>query len=233
MKAPIDLDNLSGLPQKFIEQLRRFDNVFMKQIFLEKMENDRDIRALIFDINNYCLKNRIIGYHFTRAIESDIIKSGLICRTGKTIRSEFIKRHFYLFTEEEKQTILKKWDERFDNNIENRDNRIFFNFTKHALFNGGAENLLSYYGGEQVYFPIFDIPEIGRKLKSIGIPLVLKCILEPSKLVTFIENPWGKIITSSYHRGINPNAHIIDQDGYQRVNVKHRKIEIIKYDKLF
>ncbi|HUX95063.1 MAG TPA: hypothetical protein VMV47_04960 [Bacteroidales bacterium] len=97
--------------------------------------------------------------------------------------------------------------------------------------NDGAELLLSYYGGEQVYFPLFELPNIGEKLKNIGIPMILKCTLNPNDINTFIEYPWGKITVSSYHRIKNPDAIVVDQDGYQKVGVNPENIEIIKYDK--
>lgn len=230
----IDLESLIGLPQELIERLKKLDKVFMQHRFIEKYEKDENIYSLIIDINNYCLENRIIGYHFTRAIENDIIEKGIIIRTGKEIRAEFIKRHFHLFTDKEQNQILEKWKERFGNkDTEHRDSHIFFNFTKDALHNGGAELLLNYYGGEQVYFPIFEIPQIGKKLRKIGTPMILKCTLNPNDINTFIEYPWGRIIISSYHRMINSNAHVVDQDGYQEIGVKPENIEIIKYKKHF
>ena len=106
----------------------------------------------------------------------------------------------------------------------------FFNFTKDALKDSGAELLLKYYGGEQVYFPIFQLPEFGKKLEKIGVPMILRCTLNPNDINTFIEFPWGKIAVSIYHRKVNPEAHQIDQDGYQNIGVSPENIEIIEYN---
>lgn len=110
---------------------------------------------------------------------------------------------------------------------ESRDYRIYFNFTKNALSNKGAELLLKYYGGEQIYFPLFNLPVINEKLEKIGKPMILKCILEPREIKTLIQNPWGKIIVSSYHKTLNPNASVVDQDGYLKSAVLSKNIEII------
>jgi hypothetical protein len=230
----IDLENLSGLPLTFIKQLNKLDRIFMSCEFLEDYIQIAKIRSLIIEINNFCLKNTIIGYHFTKGIARDFIKKGIVVRTGSEIRQNFIKNYFQLFTEKEQIEILQKWEQRFgQNDIENRDSCIYFNFTKEALKTGGAEPFLTYYGGEQVYFPIFEIPEIGKKLKKIGTPMILKCQLNPNEIDTSIEYPWGKIIVSSYNKFKNSNAHVTDQDGFQKVGVKPENIEIIKYTKRF
>lgn len=228
----IDLENLDGISEVIINRLKRFDSLFTDCECLENYYDNDDILQLIIDIDDYCLKNRIIGYHYTNAIENDILEKGIILRNGKEIRNDFITRHFHLFTKSEQNRIIQKWNEYFDEDDVNcRDNIVFFNFTKTALFNGGAELLLNYYGGEQIFLPIYEEPKIGDKLKKIGIPMILKCILNPNDINTFIEYPWGKIVISSYNRIKNPNACVVDQDGYQRCEVKPDKIEIIKYEK--
>lgn len=228
----VDLENLSGLPKEFIKRLKTYDTIFMQYNFLEHFEDNENIYQLIIDINNFCLENKVIGYHYSNGMENDFLEKGIMIRSGKEIRQDFIERHFYLFSKEEQNQILFKWKERFDDeDAEVRDNCIFFNFTKGALKDGGAELLLRYYGGEQVYFPIFQLPQIGTKLENIGIAMILKCTLNPKDINTFIEYPWGKITVSGYHRIVNPVAHEVDQDGCQRVGVSPENIEIIKYNK--
>lgn len=225
----IDLENLNGLPQLFINRLKKFDTLFVDCEYLEHYYDNEEIYQLIIDINNYCLENYIVGFHYTNAIENDILEKGILLRKGVEIRNNFIIKHFHVFTKAEQDQILKKWEEYFTNeDAKCRDSRIFFNFTKNSLTTGGAEHLLNYYGGEQIYLPIFEITEIGEKLKKIGIPMMLKCILNPNYVNSFIEYPWGKIITSSYNRIKNPNAFVVDQDGYQKVEVPAENIEIIK-----
>lgn len=228
----LNLESLEGLPNIYIAQLKKFDQIFKTHRFLENYENRENINRLIFDINNYCLDNKIIGFHYTNAIENDFREKGMIIRSGEEIRSDFVQRFFHLFDNKEQIEIKKKWLQRFGKkDTENRDNRIFFNFTKNALIERGAELLLQYYGGEQIYFPLFELPTIGKKLKKIGKPIILKCILDPNEVVTNIQNPWGKIIVSSYNRTLNPNAHAVDQDGYQKKRVPSGNIEIINAEK--
>src|SRR5690606_41099815 len=80
--------------------------------------------------------------------------------------------------------------------------------------------------------PLQDLPGIGEKIKNIGIPLILKCILKPSNLKTLFKYPWGRIAVSSYHCNINPEAIQFDPDGYQTDAVNPNDIEIIDYSKV-
>lgn len=181
-------------------------------------------------INDFCESNTIIGFHYTRAIPEEITKMGLICRSGETIRDTFMSNWGHLFTNEEKAKIANTWEKYFDNQSkQNRDNIMFFNFTTLALYNDGATRLLQNFGGEQVYMPIESLECIGTKIRRIGQPLILKCKLNPRDINTFIENPWGRIAVSTYHRLVKPEAHQCDQDGYQKRNVTPENIEIIKF----
>ena len=226
----IDFEDFTGLPNEFIIRLNRYVSIFVEYEFLEQYLDDEYIHQLIVDIDDYCLDNNIIGYHYTNGIVDEFKEKGILVRSGKKIRQDFMERHFHLFTKEEQNRILEKWEKRFDEDDQRvRDNCVFFNFTKGALKNSGAELLLKYYGGEQVYFPIFQLPEIGKKLKKIGVPMILRCTLNPNVINTFIDYPWGKIAVSSYHRKVNQTADWVDQDGYQKVSVSPENIEIIKY----
>jgi hypothetical protein len=225
----IDLEKLIGLSPRFLEQLDKNKDLFMRFDSFERIEQDDDIHFLIEQINDYCNNNLILGYHYTRALENDILKNGLLIRTGSEIRNEFIKNHHSIFSKSEIDEILNAWECSFDKQDEEvRDNRIWFNFTKDALKNGGAELLLKYYGGEQVYAPIYQINGIGSKLSKIGVPLIVKCRLKPQEITTFSEYSWGKIAVSSYHRLQNLEALVFDQDGYQTCSVSSTDIKLIK-----
>ena len=138
-----------------------------------------------------------------------------------------MSRYSGLFTVEELETIKKLWDAYFDRiMVESRDHRIFFNLTTTALFDGGAEPLLKYYGGEQVYMPLQRESSIAQKLQSIGTPLLIKVILDPKQLSNFYEDDIAKIAISSYHRNKNNNADQYDRDVYQQQPISPSQIEI-------
>ncbi|MCJ7449359.1 MAG: hypothetical protein MUO72_16915 [Bacteroidales bacterium] len=229
----VNLDNLEGLPDKFINRLKKINKIFVSFDHLEHIENIPLVRDLIKEIDSYCIANVIIGFHFTRAEIKDIKDAGLLVRTGSEIRETFLKNYSHLFSPNEIKSIVDAWKLNFsDDDVKYRDKQINFNFTQDALNNGGAEELLAYYGGEQIYSPLIQIDNIKDKLKKIGTPIIIKCKLNPMNVHTNIEKPWGKIAVSSYHRTQNINASRIDQDGYQLVPVPPTDIEIININHL-
>lgn len=215
-----------------LHRLSKYDNVLREVDFLEDLQSERGLQEVICEIDRFCAANEIIGFHFTRAHAEDILKQGLLARSGKDIRREFLCKHSNPFTKTELETIEQSWKRGFDETDErSRDHRIFLNFTLDALKNGGAEPLLKNFGGEQVYAPLQNLPEIGQKIRNIGTPLIVKCRLDPNKVSTFIQHPWGMIAVSTYHRTQNLAAGVIDQDGYQATPVPAQHIEIIYFER--
>lgn len=226
----INLENLDGIPTDFINRLKQYNLLFKKHRFLDDILEDESIEKLVNEINDFCIQNLIIGFHYTRAIPEDIIKNGLTCRSGDEIRSNFLNNHSKHFTCEEIEFIKNQWENYFNHTTKkSRDNRIYFNFTTNALNDYGAQPLLAHYGGEQIYMPIHNITHIAQKIKEIGKPLILKCKLNPNNINTFYENSWGRIAVSSYHNKVNNEAFQADQDGYQSVNVPSNDIDILEY----
>lgn len=217
----IDLCKPLDLPGEFVDRLRAIESPCMDHEFSESLVERTDVSSLVRDLDQYCRSNRIIGVHYTRAVPESILSGGLLIRDGEEIRKTFLNEHGHLFSQEEILAIKKRWNEYFDHGQNSaRDRRIFFNFTETELGCSGTEYLLGLYGGEQVSM-CFELDEpIGLKLGRIGVPLVVRCSLDPSQVQTFIENPWGKILVSSFHALTNPDAYRIDQDGYQSVPVK-------------
>lgn len=58
--------------------------------------------------------------------------------------------------------------------------------------------------------------------------MIVRCSLDPNQINTFIGNPWGKILFSSFHVLMNPNVYRIDPDGYQSIPVSPENIIEIK-----
>jgi len=224
----VDLNNLDGLPPKFLKQLQKHDKKFAESSSYDDFENIESIKNIIVNINDWCLKNKVIGYHYTKAFENEIKQKGLISRPGNEIRNEFMRNHFHLFSDDEQKLILQRWEEEFGKEgDELRDYIVNFVFT---LKNGGIDELTSYYGGEQVYLPIYAIPSIGDKLKGIGTPKILKCVLDPNDIECVNLIPFGKIAVSTYHRTINPDASVFDVTGDLKIDVQPGNIEILKYN---
>lgn len=222
----LNLNNLEGLPDEFLTRLSAYDEKFHHNRFWEHFGYEEEIQKIIADIDEWCLKNKVIGYHYTKAFESEIKQKGLISRPGDEIRNEFMRNHFHLFSDDEQKLILQRWEEEFGNDgDELRDYIVNFVFT---LKNGGIHEFTSYYGGEQVYLPIYEISSIGDKLKGIGTPKILKCVLDPNDMENVNLIPFGKIAVSTYHRTINSDALIFDVTVDLKKDIHPDNIEIIK-----
>ena len=226
MKKIIHLDTLEGLPGKFLDRLRKHNGIFRDSLFLDGLiEKDFGIRSIVSEINAYCEKHHVKGYHYTRAEPLDIRKNGLLSRTGEVIRSTFLERYSDQFSETELQNIVHEWDRYFVRFQKRRDNRIYFNTTMVALGNGGAAPLLDHYGGEQIHMPLNEHEHILRKLSQIGSPLMIVfSALGADAEGIGQEYPWGMTAVSSYHRLINPEAHWSDVDAYISASVGTKDI---------
>jgi hypothetical protein len=232
MTTIIDLDSLDCLPEAFVHRLHKFDEVFARETSFNKIVRENDeIKELIIEIDSFCVSQKIYGYHYTRGNVALIRRDGLIVREGNDIRAEFIASYSENFSPQEIEKIKSSWHEYFDENMENiRDYKIFFNFTLNAL-NFDAKELLENYGGEQVYKTLLGSPNIACKIRSLGTPFIVKCTLDPKDISVYIQNPWGRIAVSSYHRNINSSASQIDQDGYQCKKVLPKDLKILLLDK--
>jgi len=82
------------------------------------------------------------------------------------------------------------------------------------LRDGGADRLLTYFGGESIYMPLTQDGGIAAVLQTIGEPLIVESELDAGRLHTFSEIPWGKIWLSSYHVAVNREAQQHDVDAY-------------------
>lgn len=224
----LNLCTLAGFPSFFFKEMERHTELLLNSEFEDELVENQVFRDLIEKITNFSKGRKIIGYHYTRADKDDIIKGGLKSRTGQEIRENFLSRYGYLFTATELGIIKNAWQAYFNKNmISCRDYRIFFNLTTTALFDSGAEPLLQYYGGEQVYMPLKGFPSIAKKIQKIGSPLLIKATLDPSQLKLFDYEDIAKVAISSYHRLLRPDATQYDQDAYQREPILPNQVEII------
>lgn len=223
----VDLEDPMSLPAGIQRKLSDHHDHFSRMEYLDDLREIGGIGKLIKDIDAFCCENIVIGYHYTRAVPEDILASGLLPRTGEQIRSQFLDRFGNMFSLQQISAMRQSWDSYFNARARSRrDLLLWFNFTKKALSDGGARLLLKYYGGEQIHFCIDEIPGVAEKLASIGQPLILRCKLDPNRIRTTIEYPWGSIAVSAYHKRANPQASMLDQDGRQCDPVSPSQIEI-------
>ena len=224
----LNLCTLAGFPPFFFEEMEKHTELLLNTEHEDELVENSAFQDLIERITEFSKDCKIIGYHYTRANKDDIIKVGLKSRTGQEIRETFLSRYGNLFTSEELDTIKNAWKAYFNKNmIFCRDYRIFFNLTTTALFDSGAEPLLQYYGGEQVYMPLKGFPSIANKIQNIGIPLLIKATLDPSRLKLFDYEDIAQVAISSYHHLLRPDASRCDRDIYQNEPISPNQIEVV------
>lgn len=228
----VNLEDPDCLPAALRRELKRCDRYFASSRNLESIQHEPAVANVIDRVNEYCQGNLLVGYHYTRAIREDIESMGLQLRTGSEIRKSLLRRFGHHFSPEQRGQIKEAWAKFYTVQMQQaRDHRIWFNFTRHALEDSGAELLLKFYGGEQVYFYIYKLHGVDKVLASIGEPFVVRCTLVPAEVQTFIEKPWGQIAVSSYHRKVNSEANQVDQDGYQLSAVPACRIELLALER--
>lgn len=219
----IDLTQPKKLPKILYGRLNEMNCLFQEQDYLEDLIDNSSVRALIKEVNEFCIPHKIIGVHYTRALPERIKEQGLILRSGNEIRKNLLQDWLSFFTEDQLCRMKQAWETSFTDEQEKiRDKRIWFNFTEDALNCDLAENLLAYYGGEQVYYALES--DILEKLQKIGTPMVVRCALNPQNIEHYDDNPWGKILLSAYHCKVNKNAEIYDVDAFQKLPVKPEEI---------
>ena len=209
----VDLQRPDLLPQALRLRLNSIESLCRNEEFSEELVNRPDVRNVVIEFDHYCMQRRVLGIHYTRAIRSDIERKGLLVRTGAEIRDEFVQRFGHRFEADEMEWLQNKWSSHQVTQSDVRDSVLWFNFTLSAYGGSDSKYLLGMYGGEQIHMGIEFDTSIGNKLASIGEALLVKCALDPHKVKTFIEQPWGKILVSSFHLRVNRDADRIDQDG--------------------
>jgi hypothetical protein len=220
----IRLDSIDDIPNDLINRLKKLKQLFAAYEFLDEIMEHEEIQEIIRKLDEICTQKGVIGFHYTRAVRSDIETYGLILQAGDERRKRFIREYSHLFTEEQIEKIKDLWQKYFTKNQSKvRDNRIWFAFTLTSL-HSGAKPLLLHYGGEQIYMPLIQDSEFEKTLQNIGEPLIVECLLKTENLKTFSENPWGKVWLSTYHTHINPHAHQHDIDAYQQTEVSSNNI---------
>ena len=224
----INLDNLDGISEKLMKKLRRNKSIFLGTEFLEDIEDYEQIQELFSEINDYCKSNFIIGYHYTNANPDEILTNGLLCRTGEEIRNNFLDKYGHLFTAHEIKLMKSEWEEYYnDFHKDARDKKIYFNFTLSAFPGFGTESLLGNFGGEQIYMAIDHIESIKIKLEKIGVPLIVKALLNPKEINATYDRVWGRIAVSTFQRMQNPEAGVVDVDGFQQQPIHFSRIHSI------
>lgn len=210
-----DLSDVLAIPADLQEALKSCEGLFRSSEFLEGLLSHNRVHEIAQALDDVCVRNGVVGYHYTRAIPGSIEANGLRTGVGDEQRSRFLSEHGHRFTSAQRERITDMWATYFTpRQCIPRDNRIWFAMTRYDPTYGGVKCLLTCFGGENVYMPLVDDPEIGSVLRSIGRPLIIRCRLSTDKLRTYSSTPWGRVWLSTYHRSVLAEANRFDVDAY-------------------
>ncbi len=209
----IALDSIAAMPPALRKVMKPLRDDFLRHHHVDSFARRPAARDVMTKLAAYLDERGVIGIHYTRAEREDIATGGLICGAGAIRRTWFLERYGNRFSPGEIKAIKAGWRKRYDaheNSI--RDHRVFFNLTSQALTSGGAEPLLKNFGGETIFMGLLDLPEIMAKMRTLGSPLIVKCRLQPSRLVSIWERPAALVWLSAYHATVNREAALYDVD---------------------
>jgi hypothetical protein len=211
----IRLTSLDQMPQDIRSALQRFDSVVGETPFMETLLQNPDLHRIAIELDRLCVPEGVIGFHFTRALREEIEARGLEICSGHDRRRQFLAKYGTLFSEAKRKWMRRAWKNYFDKDqTAERDGRIWFNLTLGALDDGGADDLLTYFGGEVINMPLTQDEEVAAVLQTLGQPLIVECALSAEALHACSEIPWGRTWLSTYHVSINQDAYGWDVDAY-------------------
>ncbi|NMF85398.1 hypothetical protein [Nodosilinea sp. P-1105] len=214
---PKNLNRIDDMSAEILSRLKEHTQLLQQIEFSEDFETHPALSEIVRELDAIaiCEAEGIVGVHYTRGEQGHFSRDGLVPCSGYERRIKFLEEHGYRFSSAQLERLKQGWQSYFTHEQNKvRDGRVWFNLTRVAMSNGGAEPLLSHYGGEVVYMPFSQDTEIESILREIGSPLIIECALYPRNARTFCEHPWGRTWLSSYHCTVNPDALQWDVDLY-------------------
>lgn len=151
------------------------------------------IYDVALELEYFVRRNQLLVYHCTKEPHSGFFKeNGLRCLNIQQHRKEFMVNHGHIFTDDEREWILSRWNMEFYRNQESaRNDTIWFCFTPQPVLGSGAKLLLALFGGEAIYFPLLESPDIAFKLSTIGKPVIVEVAVTPDSLRTSYSMPFA------------------------------------------
>ena len=199
-KEPLIPGHLNGLLAPVLSLLKGARSV-------ESISDERPARLLMEALTAELEETGFVGIHHTRALPESIKSNGLQLLTGRERRAKFLREYGKLFTAGEIADIEAAWKNYFCGmQYMGREGQVWFNYTSDEFDTAEESHFLRYFGGEQIHMPLHDHPSVSEKLRSIGVPLRVRCRLFPSVVTEFRDHSAAWVWLSIYHKKLNPSA---------------------------
>ena len=233
---PLRLDSFDWWPPEIMERAMARRELLHAVPFTDEVYGLEPFRSVLEDLEAYIGTQRIIGYHCTKEPEPGFFEAqGLRTLDRKNHQAEFLKDHRWRFTDSEITEIHHAWVSYFSGQQEvSRNGKIWFCLAPHQVVDGGADNLLTYFGGEAVYMPFRDGTPVAEKLSAIGNSVVVEAAIVPADLTTFTNNALAKNSLHVLHWTLNPEVSLAGYEGFvSRAVLPEEILQVTPMDSFF
>jgi hypothetical protein len=233
---PLRLETFDWWPPEIMERTLAHREVLLAIPYMDEVSRHDPFRSILEDLEAHIWTQKIVGYHCTKEPEHGFFEAcGLRILDRKSHQAEFLTNHSWRFTAKELEQIRQTWESYFPGQQEkSRNGKIWFCLAPHQVVDGGAENLLTYFGGEAVYMPFRDGASIADKLSQIGNSVVVEAAIVPSDLKTFSTNALAKNSLHLFHWHLNPEVVLSGYEGFvSRAILAEEIIQVTPRDSFF
>lgn len=216
----LQLESPEALPAEFIQRLARHEALFQQCATLDGVLEERGVRQIAADLDEFLRQQWIHGYHCTKEPWPGFFAGrGLRVTDVAAHQEEFLAGFGDRFSPEEVAAMRAAWNGYFvaGRQARIRDGLVWACLTRSLVLTGGTEPFFELFGGEAISMPLKDHPTIEPKLRELGTAVVVEVALPGSELKANYD--MSRPVLSRYHAGIRPGAHIDESEGRMRCAV--------------
>jgi hypothetical protein len=230
------LDSFDWWPPEIMKRAMARRELLQAVPFTDEVYRLKPFRSVLEDLEAHIRTQRIVGYHCTKEPEPGFFEAlGLRTLDRISHQAKFLNDHGWRFTDQEMKEIHHAWESYFSGQQEvSRNGKIWFCLAPHQVVDGGADNLLIYFGGEAVYMPFRDGTPIAQKLSTIGNSVVVEAAIVPDDLTTFTNNALAKNSLHVLHWTLNPEVSLSGFEGFvSRAILPEEILQVTPMDSFF
>jgi hypothetical protein len=188
------------------------------------------LRTILEEIEDYVAANPLAVYHCTKQLsERPYSVSGLRVLNFEEhhndIRDQL--RNHELVTPSLFQKIDKGLTDWEKNHTGTREKMLWFCVDRQLVFDQGTESFFKYFGGEAVYFPFMDDPEVAQLLEQLGEPVVVEAQISSRDLKVFQEFAFARTLVSYFAKSVNDEFMIEGREGFLSRGVEPSDIVVV------
>jgi hypothetical protein len=212
------LDDSTTWPDRFNKLLNQDEviNLFRSNRYMDQLEKNPILLPILEEIDSVIASVPLSAYHCTKQLtERPYSTTGLRILNFDQHHSEvleLLRNH-----ENVSPSLFKKIDCRLlqwrKNHTGSREKMLWFCVDRNLVFDSGTESFFKYFGGEAIYFPFMDDPEIGPLLESIGEPVVVEVRIRSGDIRVYHQFAFARTLASHFANKVNAKFFIEGREG--------------------